>query len=121
MGQGPDANGKEDPAKSFCIKSTVACEVRNVLPSHGKYQLSAHGSAVHHAAAGHDRAFLSGLAADGSYRLAALFGFDLLDFEFLPGVAKRVTPENLVADFSLHAVRDGHWNWNIGAQRASCD
>ena len=83
--------------------------------------LSADGAAVDDAAAGDDRAFLSGLVSDVGDRLAAVSRVDLLDLEFLSGGAARNSPEDLVAHDFVHAVCDGHGDWNFRAQRASGD
>src|SRR5450631_2645104 len=64
LGQGPDANSQENPAQSFSRQCAVAREVRSFFPPHRQHQLPADGAALHHAAARHDRAFLSGLVSD---------------------------------------------------------
>ena len=92
-----------------------------VFSSDGEHQLSADGAAVDDAAAGDDRAVLSGLAADDCDRFAAVSGFDVLDFEFLSGGAKRIAAEELVANIFVYAVCDGDRHRDFGAQRASGD
>ena len=92
LGQGPDADRQENPAQSFPRRCSVAREGRSFLPSHRQHQLPADGVALHHAAARHDRALLSGLVPDAGDRSAAFPGLHLLDFQLLSGGAKRAAP-----------------------------
>src|ERR1700722_10840251 len=119
LGQGTDANGEENPSQSFPLEVPMAREGRSVFPPHGEYFLSTDGGAVNDAAAGDDRAFLSGLVSDAGDRLAAVSRVDLLHLQFLSGGAARNSPENLVARDFVHAVCNGHGHWNLRAQCAS--
>jgi len=64
--------------------------------------------ALHHAAARHDRAVLSGLGPDAGDRPPAFPRFHLFHFQFLSRGAKRAASQKLVAHFPIHAFRDGH-------------
>src|SRR5579872_2210080 len=88
-----------------------------MFSSDGQHQLSADGVALRNFAARDDRALLSGMVSDVPDRLAAVSRFHVLDFEFLPGVAARPVPEDMVARDFLSAVRDGNWNRAFGTQR----
>src|SRR5438876_5763399 len=108
LGQRVDADGQENPSKSVPREGAGVCQSRGVLPSDLEHQLPAHDFAFRDALAGNDRALPAGLVPDAAHRLAALSGIDVLDFELLPGGAKRTAAQNLVAHVSLFAVRDGH-------------
>src|ERR1041385_7039318 len=95
----------------------MARESRSVLSSHREHQLSADGAVFSDAAAGDDRALLSGLVSDDSDRPAAVPRLYLLDFQFLSGGAEGIAAEKLGADLSLHAVRDGHRHRHFDPQR----
>src|SRR5579872_1097081 len=82
-----------------------------------QHQLSADGAALGNFAARDDRALLSRVVPDVPDRFAPFSRFDLFDFEFLPGVAARPVPEDMVARDFLSAVRDGNWNRAFGTQR----
>src|SRR5882762_11565139 len=83
VGQGPDANRKENSAAGDEVRCALARQGGSVLPSHRQYQLSTDGAALHAVAARHDRAVLSGVDPDAGDRPAAFPGFHLFDFQFL--------------------------------------
>ena len=68
-------------------------EGRSRFPSDREHQLSADGSAFHDAAAGDDRALLSGLVPDAADRPAAVSGLELLDLRVLSDRAAGALPE----------------------------
>ena len=57
--------------------------------------------------AGHDYSLLSGLVSDAVHRPAAVHGFDVFDFEFLPGLAARVVSGQMVPRAAVSSVSDG--------------
>src|SRR5580700_2055596 len=118
LGQRIDANGEENSAQSLPVELAMAREGRSIFSPHGEYFLSTDGGAVDDAAAGDDRAFLSGLVSNAGDRLAAISRVDLLHLQFLSGGTARNSPENLVARDFVHAVCNGHGDWNLRAQCA---
>ena len=60
LGQGLDADGEENFAARDAIERAVSREGGSVFSPDGEHQLSADGDAFHDAAAGDDRAILSG-------------------------------------------------------------
>src|SRR5215472_18525105 len=121
LGQRVDADGQEDTSESVPREGYGVCQSRSVLPSDLEHQLPAHDFAFRDALAGNDRALPAGLVPDAAHRLAAFSGIDVLDFELLPGGAKRTAAQNLVAHFSVSAVRGGHRNRYFHALRAGGD
>ena len=117
LGQGPDADGEKNSAARAALGRARAGQGRSRLPPHRQHQLSVHGGSLDAAAAGHDRAFLSGLVPDAVHRPAAVHRVELLDFRFLSRVAARPLSEDLEALDPLHAVRDGRRHRPLGAQR----
>ena len=92
---------------------------RSHIPSHGERQLSAHGSILRAAAAGDDRALLSGLVSDAADRSAALPGGELLGLRFLSRGAARALSAQVVPLDSLHSLRDGRRHRPLRPQRQS--
>src|SRR5215469_5996852 len=121
LGQRVDADSQENPSESVPRECTRAYQSRSVLPSDLQHQLSAHDFAFCDALAGNDRALPAGLVPDAARRLAALSRVDMLDFELLPGGAKRTAAQNLVAHVSVLAICDGHGHRHFRAQRPSGD
>src|SRR5262249_25069956 len=64
LGQGLDADGQENSAESVPVGCAVSCEVRGVFSPDREYFVSIDGAAFDDAAAGDDRALLSGLVSD---------------------------------------------------------
>ena len=116
LGQGPDADGEENPAASDARRCSRSGEGRSVFPPHGKHQLSADDLHVHDSSSRDDRAVLSGLVSGAGDRFAVVFGLHLLDFFVLPGRGARPVSQNLEAHVSLFAVRDGGWHRHRRAQ-----
>ncbi len=117
LGQGLDADGKENPAAGDARRCSHGGEGRGVFPSDGQHQLSADDFHVDDFAAGDDRAVLSGMVSGAGDRSAAVSGVDLLDFVVLSRGRARPLSQNLEAHVLVFAVRDGGGHRNRGAQR----
>src|SRR5205085_8871546 len=92
LGQGPDANRKEDFAASLSLESSLAHQSRSLLSSHRERELPINGFIFRDAASRDDRSFLSRLAADAAHRFAAVPRFHLLHLQLLSGRAERASP-----------------------------
>src|ERR1700722_19292794 len=97
LGQGVDANGEKNSAESFSSQRSLAYQGGSVFSSHGKHFVSTDDHSLHDVVARHDRAFLSRVVSDVVDRPAAVFGVDVLDFQFLFSCTTRAAAENVVA------------------------
>src|SRR5271154_4781249 len=118
LGQGPDADGEENPAARNALERTGRRESGSVLPPHGEYQLPADGISLDYFASGDDRAFLSGLVSGAGDRLTALHRVHVLDFVVLSCSRARHLSEDLEEDVPLSAVHHGSGHRTFSAK---CD
>src|SRR5439155_15003117 len=91
LGQGLDANRKENPAESLEIRRALARQNRSLLPPNRQHQLPADDPAFHHVAARNDRAFLSGLVSDAGDRPTTLPRLHLFHLQLLSRGTKRAS------------------------------
>ncbi len=94
LGQRLDSSLEENPAASFCQRRLAPSKSRSVVSPDRQSQLSADDRALRAAVARHDHSLLSGMVPDALHRSAPVHGFDVFDFEFLSGFAKRTVSED---------------------------
>src|SRR5271170_2695670 len=87
LGQGTDSNWKENSAARAAQRRTAAHQNRSLVSPDREPQLSAHDRALGSDVARDDHPLLSGMVSDALHRSAAVHGFDVFDFEFLPCLA----------------------------------
>src|SRR5271156_4511762 len=107
LGQGINSDGEKDSAASDAQRRIVAHQDRSLVSPHCKFELSADDHTFGADIAGDDYPFLSGMVSDAVHRSAALYGVDLLYFQFLPGFSARTFSQDLAASTAVSAVPDG--------------
>src|ERR1039457_4645736 len=110
LGQRVDPGVEENTSPSVKERRIATSKNRSLVSPDGHPQLSADDRAVGFADARHDHSFLPGMVPDALHRSAPVHGFDLLDFQLLPGFAKRTVSEKLAALAALPAFIDGSRN-----------
>src|ERR1019366_768242 len=107
LGQGADPSLKENTAQGFRQRRLATPENRSRVSPDGQHQLSADDSALGFADARHAHSFLPGMVPDALYRPAPVHGFDVFDFQLLPGFAEGTFSKELATIAALPATVDG--------------
>src|SRR5208337_3685437 len=111
LGQGVDPGLQENTSSGVKERRIAAPENRGLVSLDREHQLSVDDRALGFADARHDHSFLSGMVPDALHRPAPVHGFDVLDFQFLSGVAEGTVSEALAEIPALPAAIDVSRNW----------
>src|SRR5438477_10435932 len=74
-----------------------------------EFELSIDDRSFRAAPASHGDPFLPRLVSNAVHRYPIVPCFDVFNFEFLSGVAKRTISAYLATSDSLHSISHGHW------------